>query len=355
MGHDVTLIVPNQMFEKGQPVNCDECDYISNDGFRVIRIKYKRILSKRITSTCSLLPVYKLLNEIEPDLIHFHCLISLTLNQVSKYVKKHKKCKLIIDNHLDYNIGYKPKNSFKDWIIVRFYRFIYSLNKKQVTRVYGVTPWRKKYAEEIFGVSPSITDVLIMGADDEAISFSNRKSIRKEIRKKYNIDDDTFLIVTGGKIDQKKNIHLLADAIRNIKKVKLMIFGNCLSSFEKTFENSLNDKCIYIGWIDANKVYDYFFAADLVAFPGQHSVLWEQACASKTPCFFKMFEGMNHINNGGTSVIVDFKTSEELAAHLEKMIFTDYYYRVKSISESEKTDIYLYSNIAKKSLETIVK
>ena len=40
---------------------------------------------------------------------------------------------------------------------------------------------------------------------------------------------------------------------------------------------------------------------------------------------------------------------------IEQLVFTDKYYDMKKIAESEKTDIYLYSNIAKKSLESVEK
>ena len=91
----------------------------------------------------------------------------------------------------------------------------------------------------------------------------------------------------------------------------------------------------------------------MVFFPGQHSVLWEQACASKVPCVFEKWEGMDHVNNGGNSDFVTPITEEKIAEKIEMLKFTAKYFKMKSIAESKATDIYLYSNIAKKSLETI--
>lgn len=107
----------------------------------------------------------------------------------------------------------------------------------------------------------------------------------------------------------------------------------------------------YIGWIDANKVYLYFFAADLVVFPGGHSVMWEQACASKTPCVFDYWDGMEHLNNGGNSICISLKTEDEIEKAVRSLIGTDKYKKMQKEAMSEKTDIYRYSSIAKKSLE----
>ena len=49
------------------------------------------------------------------------------------------------------------------------------------------------------------------------------------------ISADDFLLVTGGKIDQKKNIDLLMQAVERINSshVKLIVFGNILPEIEK--------------------------------------------------------------------------------------------------------------------------
>ena len=142
-------------------------------------------------------------------------------------------------------------------------------------------------------------------------------------------------------------------AVNRCDKVKLLVFGNVLDDIKEEFNNSLSDRIVYIGWIDASKVYDYFFASDLVVFPGTHSVLWEQACASKVPCVFKRWDGMDHVNNGGNADFLEEVTVDTLKDKIDELNFTPKYYKMKEIANSEKTDIYLYSNIAERSLDCI--
>ena len=155
----------------------------------------------------------------------------------------------------------------------------------------------------------------------------------------------------------KKNIHHLVAACGNIPGVKLIVFGSVMDDIEEEFNALLKkyDNIIYIGWIDSDKVYDYFLSADLAVFPGSHSVLWEQACACKVPCLFKRFEGMDHVNNGGNSAFLDDVSEDALYEKIKSLIFTDEYNAMKAVAQSEATDVYLYSKIAEKSLECFYK
>ena len=161
------------------------------------------------------------------------------------------------------------------------------------------------------------------------------------------------MVITGGKLDAKKEVLALMEACRELPRVRLLIFGCVLPDIEERFEALLaqSENVTFIGWLDADRVYDYYFAADLVAFPGQHSVLWEQACAAKVPCLFARWDGMEHVNNGGNSVLVDKIDSDSLREEIRALCFTDAYRKMQEIAASPATDIYFYSHIAEKSLE----
>ena len=357
LGHDVTVITTNLMHQDGGITEIAPNDYRLNDGERIIRLKYKQYPVSVLTKLFSKLEIYELLKSIRPDFIFYHGLISNTIFDVIRYIKKdNPQCVLVQDNHFDYNIG-SHSTGLKKLLGRGYFRFINRLANPYVSRVYGVTPWRKQYAEDYFRIPPEKTDVLIMGADDEKIDFANREQIRSDIRNQFGFTEDDFVIVTGGKIDRNKKTTLLMEACRNTDHVKLLIFGNVKEDVKQEFDEILSESenITYIGWIDADQVYNYFFASDLVFFPGQHSVLWEQACACKVPCVFEKWEGMEHVNNGGNSDFVSPVTVESLREKIRELKYTDKYAKMKQIAESDKTDIYLYSRIAEKSLECIKK
>ncbi len=356
LGHQVILIITNSKNTENGVVETSMEDYMSPDGFRVIRksLVWSQVKGLKIFAHFD---VFDDLIALRPDLIFYHGLVNATIYQATRYKKEINPDVIIVqDNHLDYNIGSVHQSGWKMVVIRHFYRLFYRMNDHYVSRVYGVTPWRKEYAEKVFGVPASKTDVLIMGADDEKIRFSKREEIRQNIRKTYGVQDDDFLVVSGGKIDKRKKVDLLVQAFSGIQvKAKLLLFGSIMDDVKEGIMPLIerNNNIIYLGWIEADSVYDYFFASDLALFPGQHSVLWEQACAAKIPCVFARWPGMEHVNNGGNADFIDEVTVEGIQNKIREMHFTDKYFAMKSIAESEKTDIYLYSRIAEKSLECV--
>lgn len=354
LGHDVVLITTTKMHEDGKIIEGEEKEYTLSDGVKVIRKLYKRFKNSTITGVLTYMPVYELLKKIKPDFIFYHGLVSYTIVDVIKYKKDNKKCVIVEDNHMDYNIGNASK-TIKQKIVRSWLRLLNKYSIKYVSKVYGVTPWRKTYAEDYFKIPSNKTDVLIMGADDDNVDLNNKTNIRTKIRNALKLNENDFLVVTGGKIDKKKKIDVLMEAcIKTTLNVKLLVFGSVSDSMKKKFDDLIkHDSIIYIGWINSTMVYDYFFAADLVFFPGQHSVLWEQACAAKVPCVFERWPGMEHVNNGGNSKFISPITVENICKILKELCYTPDYYKMKQIAESNATDVYLYSKIADKSLEAI--
>ena len=351
-GHETSLIITDKKHENGKIVDAGECEYISDNGFRVIRRKRNFEGIPILGRLLSRMPVYDLLERLKPDLIFYHSMVSWTIFQAAKYCRRHSNCVLVQDNHLDYNLGFSKKN-LRGFLISCFYTMVYKLNDKYVSKVYGVTPWRQTYAEEIFGVPHEKCDLILMAADDDAINFKERDNIRAQLRGKHCIAEDEFLIVTGGKIDEKKNIHLLMTAVNSLDKpnVKLLVFGELLDDVRERFVSELSPKVQSIGWIPSDKTYDYFLAADLVVFPGQHSVLWEQACACKVPCVFLRWEGMEHVDNGGNSRFIRSADVDSIVDTLNEIIGTEVYDEMLRVANSDRTDIFLHKVVAVKSLE----
>lgn len=354
LGHNVTVITTNTKHENGKIITIEKDDYRLIDGQRIIRLEYKKYKPQYICDAYRYYKIYDLLCEIKPDFIMVHGLGNISVLQVVKYIKKiNKNCVVIADNHLDYNIG-KLKNTIKN----KIYRFSYKLLNKYTQRyyskVYGVTPWRVTYCEDIFGICNKKTDLLVMGADDEYIDFENKDEVRKNIRSKYGIKDEEFLIISGGKIDKNKNIHLLMEAMSKIdnEKVRLIIFGEPDDEIkEQIYELGKSSNIILIGWISASESYNYFLASDLAVFPGQHSVLWEQSCACGLPGIFKYWEGMQHIDLGGNVKFLYDDSPIEIKNMIQKIVNNEEEYKLmRDISIKKGKREFLYSEIAKKTL-----
>ena len=352
LGHDVTLVITNRENSSDGIKEIAPCDYVREDGVRVIRLKIKKYFSRILTNFNSKLEVYELLKDLAPDFVFFHGLMSSSIYDVVKYKKLvNKNCIIVCDSHLDDN-NFPYKSGYKRTILKILNRIRYKKVDKYVSKVYGVTPLRVDFIKEFFLVPKEKADLLIMGADDDKINFDAYVSIRSKIREENGVFDE-FLVVTGGKLDKAKNVLQLMKACIQIKGVKLLILGSVSEDIKDEFNTliSNNDNLISVGWVQSDRVYDYYFAGDLIVFPGGHSVLWEQACASKTPCVFNAIKGVQHLNSGGNCAFVDGADVNALKGIIESLVFTENYFKMKGVAESSATDKYLYSNIAKKSLE----
>lgn len=352
-GHQVTVLTNDYSFNKNYKTEKKALkNYVNKDNVKV-KVLNRTSRYGWYSRFGDYEGIIESLYEENPDVIFVHGGQFIGLKDVIKYCKNNRSVKLYIDQHADYyNTNIK---SFKKKIA---HKYIYGhwIRKacKYAERFWGVTPWRCEFLKDVYSLPKKKIDLLVMGADDEYVDLKNKNNIRDKIRKQYDIKDDDFLIVTGGKIDKAKNILNLMQAINGKENVKLLVFGSLLEDAKQEFNDILSKSknVIYIGWLDSNKVYDYFLSADLAVFPGTHSVLWEQACACKVPCLFKRWEGMEHVNNGGNSDFIDDVSSDGIRLKIEELLFTEKYYKMKEHAESEKTDIYLYSNIAEKSLES---
>lgn len=122
----------------------------------------------------------------------------------------------------------------------------------------------------MYKISNDKIELLVLGADDENIRINDKSQIKRRIRESLQISDNDFVVITGGKIDQRKNIHLLMKAVNEIanKNLKLIVFGSSDMQMKLVIDALSNSEAIRnIGWIDSSDVYDYFLASDLAVFP----------------------------------------------------------------------------------------
>lgn len=353
MGHDVTIIAP--VFSKiGDYGGNREPAGVSllYDGTKVIRLTPQIDNRKFLSHIPSVSGLKKTIIEEQPDLLFLHDVCCYNYRCIPAIKKKYPEMRVVADNHCDYiNSLHTPVTRFLHKVLFR-----YGLVTKLIPYVewfYGVTPSRCTFLHKVYGIPVNKIKLLVMGADDEKMMIENRAQLREEVRICHGIKDDDFLIVTGGKIDRLKNMHVLAHAVNALHKenVKLLVFGKINEDMQPLFDAEQSSSIITIGWVNSDKVYELFYAADLIVFPGLHSVLWEQAVASKTPCAFSKMEGFEHINVNGNCILMTGKDAEYYKNVLVELLENkEKYITLKANSTSEATEQFYYTKIARQVL-----
>lgn len=352
-GHDVFVIASLFTFDKnGKGVSLKEAKTYKNEyDIEVSRLRFRN--GKKSTKILRLYDnTYKVIEKYAPDIIFIHGVQFGDAVNVAKYVKKHPGVKVFVDNHEDYiNSAYDWKR--KNILHKILWRHCAKILEPYVTKFYGVVPARVDFLVDMYKLPRDKVELLIMGADDEKIEETKKANKRVEIRTKYEIKDDDFLIVTGGKIDWNKPETLnLMKAVTRVEGVKLMVFGSVTPELKEEFDKLCeNDNIIYIGWINSADVYQYFDAAELVFFPGAHSVLWEQSVGMGVPGVFRKIDGFTHVDIGGNCMLLEDVSTDSLKKCIEE-IYQDKeaYNKMKYVSENKGLKEFSYREIAKRSI-----
>jgi 1,2-diacylglycerol 3-alpha-glucosyltransferase len=357
MGNDVTIITtPFLSSTKSTDYEYFKTgEYYDENGIKIIRKELKFSKKSRLSMRFRLyIGLYDSLVDEKPDIIFVHGLQFLDIRFVVKYLKKNPNVRLYVDGHEDF------RNSATNWISKHIlhkiiWKYCAQLVAPYVIKFWGVTPARSDFLIEMYKLPREKVDLLVMGADDEKVKKISEGKSREIIRLKYDVNENDFLIITGGKIDQKKpQTLLLMEAVKNInnKNVKLLVFGSVVPELKEKFDSLICESVIYVGWADSYQTYEYFNAGDLVVFPGLHSVFWEQVVGLGKPSIFKYIEGFTHVDLGGNCKFLYEDSINEISKLINEIINdNEVYQQMNYIARSRGIEAFSYKKIAQKSIE----
>ena len=354
MGFEVTVLTSDTVFDRNytQKIREDK-DYINQYGIHVITLSR----SKRYGYYSKFRDYANLYNELQkekPSIIFVHGGQFVALKDVIDYCKSNSHVRLYIDQHGDY---YNMRLDRWQDRFVQYWIYGFWMRKAipYVDKFWGVTPWRCQYLNEVYGIPKEKIGLLVMGGDDTCIHYDEKKQIRTHIRKILSLKESDFVLITGGKIDRNKNIHVLMRAVAELNRnnLKLIVFGQPDKEMQSLIKELSKDMhIINIGWLDSTKVYDYFLASDLVVFPGTHSVLWEQACACGIPGIFKDWVGIRHVDVGGNAIFINGDDKNEIKNVVSKILDSPKMYKtMREVAEKKAIPYFSYKEISKRAIE----
>lgn len=376
-GHDVTVIANEYMYDhEGNYVKIDGDKYcqpnIDCNGVRVVRLAIRG--DKPVTGPAQrvhYVGLYDTLVSVTPDIIFLHNPQILDVEDICKYMKfsgssarldkktdESSKVRLYVDSHSDYS------NSARNFLSKHILHGILWRSKVQklvpyTTKFYGVLPARVDFLLERYHTPADKTEILVMGMDDELADKAANQETISDIRKKLNIQDTDFVIVTGGKIDHaKRQTLLLMDAVKNIDnpKLKLIVFGSVVEDMKADFDAKVasDKRILYIGWLGADETYPYFAASDLAVFPGRHSVMWEQVAGQGIPMVVKYWDGTTHVDVGGNVKFLYEDSVAEIQETIESLMDRGAdYENMKSIAINKASKEFSYRAISRKAIENL--
>lgn len=349
LGYEVEVIASLVTFDKdGKGTFLEKGSVYQNEyDIKVTRLDYKKPVKvyrklKRYVGT------YEVLKKANPDILFIHGCQFMDMDIVVKYVKERSSIKVYVDNHADFS------NSGTNWLSKNFlhkilWRHTAHNIEPYTTKFYGVLPARVDWLVNMYKLPKEKCELLVMGADDDKVKEASNPEIRNSIREKYRIAADDFVIMTGGKIDPwKTQTLLLMEAVAKINnpKVKLVVFGSVTPDLkEQVAARCVENKVLYIGWVQSSESYKYFASADLAVFPGRHSVFWEQVAGMGIPMVCKYWDGTTHVDEGGNVKFLRNDSVDEIYDILMNILNGEYMH-MREIANGVAKKKFSYKEIA---------
>jgi len=309
IGQDVCVVSPDRLpaFFK---VEVPPAGRYKTDGLDIIRHKVSPYFSYNLYFPRKL---YRILKAEKPDLIFHHAIGATSLLICALYKLLHPKCILMVDNHAD-KINCVTS---KIWFLF-YYKIILTimtnLVSPLVTRYYGVTYGRCDFMEEVFRISKKKIEMLPIGADTMA---ADRISLSKqEIRSKYALPPDKYIVVSGGKLGLDKGTDHLIRAVDMLRhegrNIMLVLFG---SINDKTTADLVAESAAVktFGWCDREQTLELLKMADLASWTVHHTTLIEDSIACLTPLVIRKTRTTEHLIEGN-GLFIEENNAQEIAA-----------------------------------------
>lgn len=354
-GHEVFILASTLSLVNQKPGFVEPAEYINEYGIPIKRIPYVSWQPKQVASKLRLYKgTYASIAIVKPDIIFVHGASFMDVRYVARYAKE-TGVKVFVDNHGDYiNSG---KNWFSKNILHKIvYRWCYKQIIPFTTKFYGTLPIRNNYLIEVYKVPSNMVELLPMGIDLSEGYGVDRVVARAEMRQKYGFSEEDFVVITGGKLEKRKNTVELIKAIISISNphIKLFLFGSVSDNIKEEAEKLINDnksKISYGGWAKWNEINKYLLVGDLCIFPGTHSSIWEQAVGMGLPCVFKHWDNITHVDLEGNCLLLDDVSTETIASTIVSL-FEDKerLSKMKMIAAEKGPKTFSYEEIAKRAI-----
>jgi glycosyltransferase involved in cell wall biosynthesis len=321
MGHEVTVIAPIMIWAPYYAMTEEDFQKRSPylvDGVKIVRLgQFFKVLNGRLAFMRGL---YEAISAEEPNLIIHHNLQSMNTLTVLKYAKDNPGCNVIADLHSDFqNSG---RNVFSRLLLHKMlWRSIIRMANRKVRKVLYVSPNVREFAMRIYGLMDEDLEQTYLGADMEVIEKMDKARIRDNVRRAIGLEEGDVLIVTAGKMDEKKKTHVLLDAVEKLEQDYLHVA--VVGPVEKRYLEVLKRYQInvhFTGYLESKKVLEYFVSADLGVFPGKESSLWQEAICCGLPCIFRYFPGAEYLNPGNNARFLHSDEPEHLALIIQELL-----------------------------------
>lgn len=278
-GHEVLMISNASKYEGGKVVATGYEDFYLENGVRLVRLPYRKVLSRSVSEKLRVVDgLYDLLERFEPDVILSHNLAYWSVLEVIRYKKNHPEVKLYADTHTSvYNSG-------RNWVSLHIqhrllYRYLTHRALPYLEKYFYVGATEREFSKENYGVPVEMMEYFPLGGNpvEENVYLEKRAKRRAEL----TVAEDEILLLHSGKLDEQKRTKDLLEAFAAVPelKAKLAIIGSVPESEKEKLMPLMkaDSRVVFLGWKQAPELLEYLCACDLYCQPGSVSATLQNA------------------------------------------------------------------------------
>lgn len=291
MGHDVTIItsqmdkIPEGLtsFFGRTDIEAKDRAYTEKYGVKIVRLPLKAFISGRAVFTGAL---FRMIRSENPDVVYVHGNDTLT---GMRYLMKRKKMgyPLVMDSHMLEMASQNKLSKVFRWVYRHFFTPMLIKNNIPVIRTQD-----DPYVEKCLGIPLTQAPWISVGSD--TLLFHPDAEVRKAFRAEHNIEEDAFVVLYAGKLDEAKGGLLLAQAIEEKlpveKELVFVVVGKTSGEYGNQVEGKFSRSENRIIRFPTQKYSDlapFYQAADLAVFPRQCSLSFYDVQACGLPVVFE--------------------------------------------------------------------
>lgn len=349
MGHETHLItMPRFSDVNGRGYIKEAGVYKNGKGVTVHVLPFSKHLKKLSAKFDYYDTLYSVLKTIRPDFIFSQSVQYASIVTVAKFKRENPHVKVVADNHGDMIIS--PVNSLKYKILQKIiYRSFIKRAEQYIDVFYGVSPSRAEYLAEVYGVNKGKIKVIAQVGNDTVISKYYHDKELNRICQNYNMNHSTIIVAFGaGRIDEKKNLIPLINAVGENQRFSLVIFGTFAESIEKEIKNLLDrfSNVNHIGRVAGDEIYRILIGADIAIFPGRHSILWDNTVACGTPLCVRRWKGMDYFDINSNCIYLEEGTKEEIQSVLVRVSEGDTLREMREAAQGRAKELFSATYVA---------
>lgn len=262
-----------------------------------------------------------------------------SFTKVKKIIDKEHYDRILIENspwqfpYFSKKFGQKVYlHLHNDWVngdVEKCYQKRYSKAINQCGGVWAISKYIADRIKTVKGVNKEKIKVYYNATDIRKYSRKIDANEKKQLKQKYVIKDDDFVVLYTGRICEEKGVLELVQAFKllNDKKIKLLVVGSVSYGettnddyTKKVKEEIGNDnRIIETGFVDYKDVYKYYSIANIQVIPS----LWQEpfglvaieGMASKLAIISTNSGGLNEIFEHNSGIVINKESGivEQLA------------------------------------------